>query len=196
MELKKKKYKRKEVESLLSVFKITYEARLSEQKTIVLDLNKEIATLKAQLSNYQQKDNIIVSTMENATKSAQNLKERASLQYSLELERLKQFSNRWQKYLEELKEKYPLYEPISKAIDINEEINAISLDQEPKDAVENLDDKLIDIEMNKPFNPKAKIHEYIAATGINGFNIEEVLNPGDLELEELCKELGLMEPEE
>ncbi len=196
MELKKKKYKRKEVESLLSVFKITYEARLSEQKTIVLDLNKEIATLKAQLSNYQQKDNIIVSTMENATKSAQNLKERASLQYSLELERLKQFSNRWQKYLEELKEKYPLYEPISKAIDINEEINAISLDQEPKDAVENLDDKLIDIEMNKPFNPKVKIHEYIAATGINGFNIEEVLNPGDLELEELCKELGLMEPEE
>ena len=43
------------------------------------------------------------------------------------------------------------------------------------------------------FDPKARIDEYIAATGDNGFNLEEVLNPGELQLEDICKELGLIE---
>ena len=48
----------------------------------------------------------------------------------------------------------------------------------------------------KIFNPKQKINEYIAATADNGFNLEEVLNPGTLHLEDLCKELGLLEETE
>ena len=43
------------------------------------------------------------------------------------------------------------------------------------------------------FNPKKKIVDYIASTGDNGFNLDEVLNPGELQLEDLCKELGLMQ---
>ena len=43
------------------------------------------------------------------------------------------------------------------------------------------------------FNPKSKINAYIAATSDNGFNLDEVLNPGELQLEDLCKELGLIE---
>ena len=43
------------------------------------------------------------------------------------------------------------------------------------------------------FNPKKIMDEYIATTGDNGFNLDEVLNPGELHLEDLCKELGLIE---
>ena len=43
---------------------------------------------------------------------------------------------------------------------------------------------------------KQKIKDYIAATGDNGFNLDDVLNPGELELEELCRELGLIDAEE
>ena len=43
------------------------------------------------------------------------------------------------------------------------------------------------------FNPKAKIDESLAATSDNGFNLDEVLNPGTLHLEDLCKELGLLD---
>ena len=48
------------------------------------------------------------------------------------------------------------------------------------------------------FNPKKKIDEYIAATteSTNGFNLDDVLNPGELQLEDLCKELGLIEENE
>ncbi|MBR0190267.1 MAG: hypothetical protein IJQ23_07790, partial [Clostridia bacterium] len=47
---------------------------------------------------------------------------------------------------------------------------------------------------NAAFNPKEKIADYIAATSDdnNGFNMDEVLNPGALRLEDLCKELGLL----
>ena len=46
---------------------------------------------------------------------------------------------------------------------------------------------------DKKFNPKAVISDYIVATENNGFNMDEVLNPGELRLEDLCKELGLIE---
>ena len=44
---------------------------------------------------------------------------------------------------------------------------------------------------DKTFNPKEKIDAFIKAE--NGFDINEVLNPGELDLEDLCKELGLMD---
>ena len=43
------------------------------------------------------------------------------------------------------------------------------------------------------FDPKSKIEAFVAATSDNGFNLNEVLNPGELQLEDLCKELGLIE---
>lgn len=196
MELNKRKYKKKEVESLITVFKIAYEAKLAEQKSAVLELNEEVARLKAELSQYKNKEDIILSTMETAESAALGVKEKANLQYSLEIERLKQFSSRWEKYLNYLKDKYPMYDPISKAIEIKEVIDEIGDTVNAKDVIEEIDDKLIDAELNRPFNPRAKIKDYIAATGDNGFNLEEVLNPGELDLEDLCKELGLIDANE
>ena len=57
-----------------------------------------------------------------------------------------------------------------------------------KDNVWNIDDKMV-------FNPKSKIADYIVATDGSGFNMDEVLKPGELKLEDLCKELGLMDDE-
>lgn len=196
MELNKRKYKKKEVESLLTVYKITYEAKLAEQKNTVLELNKSVSELRAELSRYKDKEGVILSAMEDAETTALGVKEKANLQYSLELERLKQFSARWEKYLNFLKEKYPLYEPVNRATEIKEEIDAIDEELSAKSAIELLDEKLIDAELNRPFNPKEKIKDYIAATGDNGFNLEEVLNPGELKLEEICKELGLIDGNE
>ena len=43
-----------------------------------------------------------------------------------------------------------------------------------------------------PFNPKAKIDAYMKSE--SGFDMEEVLNPkGELNLEDLCRDLGLMD---
>jgi uncharacterized coiled-coil protein SlyX len=196
MELNKRKYKKKEVESLLTVFKIAYEAKLAEQKTAVLELNEKVARLNAELSQYKDKEEVIINTMESAEIAAIGVKEKANLQYSLELERLKQFSARWEKYLNYLQEKYPMYDPVARAVEIKEAIDGLDFNKDSKEAVEEIDDKLVDAELNRPFNPKAKIKDYIAATGDNGFNLEEVLNPGELKLEDLCRELGLIDGNE
>jgi hypothetical protein len=193
VELKKKKYKKQEVENLITVFKIAYEARLAEQKALVVELNKENAELKAELSKLKDKEGVIVSTMETAEKVANDVKENAQLQYALEIERLKQFSARWEKYLCDLKERYPLYETVNRAVELKNAVDELNENCLPKESIDALENALFDAKLSRPFNPKEKIRDYIAATGDNGFNLEEVLNPGKLELEDICKELGLME---
>ena len=61
-----------------------------------------------------------------------------------------------------------------------------------KQVIEDLDGM---IDEQTTFNPKQKIKDYVVATSDSGFNLDEVLNPGKLELEDLCKELGLIEEE-
>ena len=61
-----------------------------------------------------------------------------------------------------------------------------------RDHREELDDLIERETAAAQFNPKEKIERYIE-NDVNGFNLEEVLNPGELQLEDLCRELGLME---
>ena len=52
------------------------------------------------------------------------------------------------------------------------------------------------VKEKEKFNPKQKIKDYIVATSDTGFDMDQVLNPGKLELGDLCKELGLIEENE
>jgi hypothetical protein len=110
---------------------------------------------------------------------------------------MKKLSTDWQDFFVSLKEKYPTYEVVNEIIETKNKIDRILNSDKGikrvKEIKETLDGK------NKPskvFNPQSKINEYIAATSDSGFNLDEVMNPGDLKLEDLCKELGLIEPNE
>jgi len=47
-----------------------------------------------------------------------------------------------------------------------------------------------------PFDPKKRIERYVAEESDTGFNLDDVLNPKqELDLEKLCRELGLMDEE-
>lgn len=193
LELEKKKYTKSEVLLMLNAYKSEFEKRYLEQREIISQLNAEIKVLSANAEDLNQKEKLILATLVRAEKTALDLKKEATEQYELEIERLKRFSKKWNAYFKELKEKYPLYQPIQNAIDINNELNTNK--GEPKEVIEKLSSMLPKDE-DKPFNPKSKIKDYIAATTDNGFNLDEVLNPGELHLEDLCKELGLIDGEE
>lgn len=193
LELEKKKYTKSEVLLMLNAYKSEFEKRYLEQREIISQLNAEIKVLRANAEDLNQKEKLILATLVRAEKTALDLKKEANEQYELEIERLKRFSKKWNAYFKELKEKYPLYQPIQNAIDINNELNTNK--GEPKEVIEKLSSMLPNDE-DKPFNPKSKIKDYIAATTDNGFNLDEVLNPGELHLEDLCKELGLIDGEE
>ncbi len=195
MELKKRKYKKAEVQTYLEGIKAEYELKFIEQRNKIRELVKINNDLRTELEVYAERSEHILSTLTRAESMAKEIEKNAELQYELELTRIKKFAKKWDDYFNELKEKYPLYPVTKKALDVVDKLDALHSDNvNAKDVISELD-SAIDGETGS-FDPKSKIQEYIVATSDNGFNMDEVLNPGALKLEDLCKELGLIEENE
>jgi hypothetical protein len=195
LELKKKKYKKAEVEVLIEGIKAEYELKFIELRNKIRDLVKENNDLRMEIEVHTDREELILATLARAEITAKEIERKAELQYKLEVERIKNFSKKWDEYFEELKKKYPLYSATKKTVKINEELKSLtSKNGKAKDIINKLDSNID--EKKKKFNPKSKIDEYMATTNDTGFNMDEVLNPGALKLEDLCKELGLIEENE
>ena len=193
MELKKRKYKRNDVSLMLNAYKAQYENLISELRSRISQLSNENKTLFEQLTRANEKEQLIISTLERAEKTANDISEQIELEYSLEMERLKKFSKSWNNYFEQLKEKYPMHKTTKKLVALKEIVDTHSKTNSSRKTIRELD-KLISEEQK--FNPKQKIKDYIVATSDTGFDMDKVLNPGKLELGDLCKELGLIEENE
>ena len=196
MELDKKKYKREEVLEILKEFEGDYKIKFAEQLNRIKELSAQNEDLLAQLSDYKNKEEQISKALVDATDKANELKKQAELSFEAENQRLKNFVERFNAYFSYLTEKYPYYEKVKEATALFENIkNVLNNGCDCKENIENIDVELTKNSKGQAFSPKKKIAEYIAATENNGFNMEEVLNPGKLELGDLCKEMGLMEEE-
>ncbi len=191
MELSKRKYKKQEVEAMMNAYKAQYEKIIGEQKSIISELTKELDATKKENEGFKQRERLIITTLERAEKNASELEQSVQMQYSLEMQNLKDIVNALEDYFDELQKTYPQYPTVQKAIKIKDIIK----DSEDTKATFQMINEILE-KNGKNFNPKQKIGEYIAATEDNGFNLNDVLNPGKLELEDLCKELGLIEETE
>ncbi|MBQ8197701.1 MAG: hypothetical protein IJZ73_06580 [Clostridia bacterium] len=195
--LDKKKYKQAEVNLLLEERTAEYESKLNSKNTLINELKAENDRLKNEILLLKNKDELTVSALKRAENTAKKTEEKATIQYALTLERLKAFTLRWTAYFETLKEKYPLYPAVQDAIKLKEKLEDALEKKDVKKAFATAEKIFFDkTQKDNAFNPKEKIQDYIAATSDNGFNLDEVLNPGKLELEDLCKELGLLTEEE
>ncbi len=195
MELKKRKYKRDQVNAMLEAYKSQYENLVLDLRSRINELVKENKALLEKIEHNKQREKTIIATLERAEISAEQIKEQAQLEYVLEMQHLRDFSAKWDRYFNKLKEKYPVNKTTNKALDIINQVEELSEESDAKQAIQRLDDMIS--EENRSFNPKSKIKDYICATtSESGFNINEVLNPGKLELEDLCKELGLIDEDE
>ena len=192
MELKKRSYKRSEVNLMLEAYKTEYESRINEQRNRIQELISQNDSLCVECEKLKQKENLIFLTLERAEKTALELKELSEKEYALEVERLKKFSEKWDAYFKKVKEKYPTSSAVKKAVGIKNKLDKSIKLSTPKEVIDEMEN-LIDGKSKTKFQPKNKIRDYIAATENDGFNMDEVLNPGDLQLEDLCKELGLLE---
>ena len=191
MELDKRKYNRDQVNAIIEEHKQKYENLATDLRSRISELENENKSLLEQVEQYRDRERLIIKALESAEEKAEQIKEQAQLEYVLELQRLKDFIKKWDKYFISLKEKYPC-DATKKALEIKKQVEEASKEDDAKECIEILDEMIS--EQNRAFNPKTKIKEYISATtSDNGFNINDVLNPGKLELEDLCKELGLIE---
>lgn len=195
MELSKRKYKKQEVLNLVDNLKKEFNVTIDAYKTSISELTEENKKLALELEYYKSKEDAILSALKNAEQKIIETNKDCETQYNLTVRTLEGFMSRFSSYFERLKEKYPLYPAVKQAVEVKSELeNLLSKDSTSREIVEKTDKKLKKYsDNNEIFNPKKKINDYIVASGENGFNIDEVLNPGELKLEELCKELGLTE---
>ena len=194
MELNKRKYKRDQVNAIIEAYKGEYENLILELRSRINELVDENKSLLEQVEQNKQREKLIIKALESAEERAEQIKEQAQLEYVLELQRLKAFSKKWDRYFNNLKEKYPC-DDVKKALEIRNQVDALSENESASQAIDKIDEMIS--EQKKAFNPKTRIKDYISATtSESGFNLNEVLNPGKLELEDLCKELGLIEEDE
>ncbi len=193
MELTKRKYKKKEVEIYIDGIKGEYELKFIEQRAKIRELLKEVNELKCEIESFKEKEYLILSALSRAEKTAKEIEQKAKLEYELEVKKIKNFSSKWKSFIDELNKQYSKDSKVKKAVKVSNNIKALSNTFDKK-AIDELD-KQINVKKEK-FNPKSKIKDYIVATSDNGFNMDEVLNPGSLKLEDICKELGLIEGNE
>ena len=195
MDLDKRKYARSEVEKIIADLSREYENKLSDQKARIAELVRENSAYRAELDDYIGKDRQISDALKKAEAYSNELKQKSDIQYSLAVEKLAAFLIKWQNYFDQLKEKYPMYPIVQEAIWLKDKIKEIIGNSDAETVITLADKEISGVKNLKiDFDPKKKIAEYIAATSDNenGFNMDEVLNPGALRLEDLCKELGLL----
>lgn len=189
LEIVKRKYKQKEVLEIMNACETEYKAKLAELKSQIVDLSNQNELLRNELFDLKEVEKQTAKALIDAEKRAKEITETSWLQYALTIEKLKNFSNRWDAYFNELKEKYPMYKPVKKAVDVKTRLDAFLKNSPKTGNVDSLDQIL---DGKGKFDPKKKIDDYIAATE-QGFDMNEVLNPGDIKLEDICKELGLID---
>ena len=192
LELSKKKYAKVEVVEMIKELSDAYEEKLSEQKARIAELVRENAEFRAELDKFNAQDKRISDSVKRAEAYSNDVKQKTDMQYSLAVEKISAFLNKWNAYFDHLKEKYPMYPVVQNAIKIKEKIDKIIGSKDAETVIYTADAELPKVKTDTSFNPKEKIADYIAATSDNGFNMDEVLNPGALRLEDLCKELGLL----
>lgn len=193
MELKKGKYKQAEVRLLLDACKTEYQDKIDQLKDDLISLSEENKKLSAQLEIYKNDEKLIVSTLKNAEKRAKEIESISLSNYLATLETLKNFASRWNEYFNYLLEKYPYYPAVKQVAELKEKVSLIIGMSDEKHTFEQVKTEFDKINNDNTFNPKNKINDYVVATSDNGFNLDEVLNPGALRLEDLCKELGLLD---
>ena len=120
---------------------------------------------------------------------AKDITNHAKEQYKAEVEKLKLFNARWNNYVNSIVKEYPS-DKTRKLAYVSELITDILMKEETPSytALNKIEDiyKIVDDGRELKFDKSKSLY----GKTDSGFNMEDVLNPGELDLMSLCKELG------
>ncbi|MBQ3235101.1 MAG: hypothetical protein IJA97_02960 [Clostridia bacterium] len=120
---------------------------------------------------------------------AKDITNHAKEQYKAEVEKLKLFNARWNNYVNSIVKEYPS-DKTRKLAYVSELITDILMKEETPSytALNKIEDiyKIVDDGRELKFDKSKSLYGKTES----GFNMEDVLNPGELDLMSLCKELG------
>ncbi len=159
------------------------EKNVDDLEEEIFCLKQEIRTLNAQLAEYKASEKKSAARLLKADKEADELKKTSAYKYLLELKNLKLLSDKFKSlYKEEAgSEKAAITDLLN---DFLKDINVKKEDIRAKEIAKSLGEKL-GIEDKKEESDKEENEEFF-------FDLDEAINPSTpLDLEELCKELGV-----
>ena len=209
LKLDKRSYRRVEVQALLDGVINDYESKLFEQKNRISDLIVQNEKLIRKNDYFQRKEELITETLKNATKKAQEIIEDANIIYNIASERLAILENNIEVYCKKYLSGMISPKKAEKIKAIKSELTAIAKSSKNDEervvkatkvfanskVIEIKDDRIPELkrQKNDEFNPEMLIKEYFESASSSGFNMEEITNAKDADLEDLCKEMGLTE---
>lgn len=185
----KKSYSKKDFEKLAEGMKSAYEQRIRQLEERVCRLNVENKNLRAACAEYQSREKRVGQAIVDAEEKGSEIKELYRLNAECELRTLQMFAEKWKRLASQMAdcmpagegEKYAAFADHLAAL-LGKESSAF-FGEEP--AAE-----------EQAFDPKKRIERYVQEESDTGFNLDDVLNPKEeLDLEKLCRELGLMDEE-
>lgn len=195
MELNKRKYRKAEVLEIIEKVEELHGTEISNFKTSISELVEENKKLQIELATLKERETLALETLKSAQEKAEEIEEKSRISYELAIKKISIFIERWNSYFKKLSEKYPYYPEVQASIELKDKVSQIVKGKDYATSLDKaeimLSDKEKQLNGKANFDPKCKIQDYIASTCNTGFNLDEVLNPGVLKLEDLCKELGL-----
>ena len=191
MELKKKKYKKFEVKELLDNTSKEYESILFEQKDKISELLEDNKKLSAEVLNYQDKDSQVSYALFKAKSVLDQNEKEVSDKFEAEITKIKNFSKKFRDYFSLILKTYPIDSELDKIRKVLNELDVILAEKVSASYKFDKINELIEKKSTKK-QKKTKTDNETAITSDSGFDMNEVLYPGDINLEDICKELGLI----
>ena len=155
-------------------------------------LTAENRSLRASIAEYKAKEERIGKALVGAEEKGEEICEFYRASAELEWKSLRLFADKWKNLAAQMSEEYP--KESRRYFRFAEDLAALLGREEGRFAKKEKQDSAVGTE-EKTFDPQAVIGKYVEGEEeSNGFNLDDVLNPkGDLDLEKLCRSLGLMD---
>ncbi len=180
-----KKFTQKETEQLIAGIREAYETKIRQLEYRLEGLTAENRSLRASLAEYKDREGKVGRAIVDAESKGEEIKALYRMTAETEWRTLKLFADKWKKLAAQMRDVIPAGEA-KRYAEFAENLSAL-LGQDPGFAGGAP-------ETEEPFDPKEVIGRYVEGEEESGFNLDEVLNPkGELDLEKLCRNLGLMD---
>ncbi len=183
-----KKITQQEAEKLIAGIREAYEIKIRQLNYRLDGLTAENRSLRASLAEYKEKEGKIGKAIVAAEEKGEEIVNLYRMSAETELNTLRLFADKWKRLAAQMAGAIPASEA-KKYAEFAENLSALLGKERGRFGVE--DGNVASLEK---FDPKAVIEKYVEGEEETGFNLDDVINPkGELDLEKLCRNLGLMD---
>ncbi len=184
-----KKITQQEAEKLIAGIREAYEIKIRQLNYRLEGLTAENRSLRASLAELKSREGKVGKAIVAAEEKGEEIVRLYRMSAETELNTLRLFAEKWKRLAGQMAGAIPESEA-KKYADFAENLSALLGKERGRFGVSEGNGAA----EQESFDPKAVIEKYVEGEEETGFNLDDVINPkGELDLEKLCRNLGLMD---